>query len=466
MNSLSRFLRREQEGQAIVLIALVLLVLFMFVGLAVDAGQLYSARRTMQEAADSAAYAGAVVVYQGGTHSPTGSCGSTTTSTTTDGYLAAVNDGTKNGFTDGVSGVVLTINNPPTSGPYCGDGRYFEVTIQTNVRTSLVPAESGLTTVRVRGVAGAEPLNNGYAIMALDPAVNGPLPSGSAFYADDTAYINLTGGGIVVNATGANAAYSKQGNCSQFTIQSPYGVDISGGKIGTWPSCPWPNNFTENTTQPQVPDPFAGYPPPSTSGLPVCTTLSSCQDVNGYQNPGVYKVSIGGAGGTTITLNPGVYILENGINASGNADIVSRNDASCAPTSTCGVFFYNTLTNYAQPGYPTGGSCGPINLAGNAVSTVNALSGRPDTDPLHVYNNFLVYQDSKCTATMSIGGNGSFTGSGTIYLPSAQFVFDGNNATLTGSQLVANDVNLQSGNITINFDGSNTAQPILPRLSE
>jgi len=27
-------------------------------------------------------------------------------------------------------------------------------------------------------------------------------------------------------------------------------------------------------------------------------------------------------------------------------------------------------------------------------------------------------------------------------------------------------VNIQSGNITINFDGGNTAQPNLPRLSE
>src|SRR5439155_10837563 len=334
MNSLSRFLRKEQEGQAIVLIALILLVLFMFVGLAVDAGQLYSARRTMQEGADSAAYAGAVVVYQGGTHSAAGSCGATSTSTTTQGYLAAVNEATKNGFTDGVGGVVLTINNPPTSGPYCGDGRYFEVTILANVVTSLVPAESGLTAVRVRGVAGAEPLNNGYAIMALDPGVNGPLPSGSAFYADDNAYINLTGGGILVNATGANAAYSKQSSCSNFTIQSPYGVDIAGGKIGNWPSCPWPNNFTENTAQPQVTDPFSGTPPPSTSGLPVCTSLNSpgCRDVNGYQNPGVYKVSIGGSGGTTITLNPGIYILEDGINAGGNADVVSRDDLSCSAT--------------------------------------------------------------------------------------------------------------------------------------
>ena len=45
----------SEGGQAVVLIAIVFLALTMAVGLAIDAGQLYSARRTMQEAADAAA---------------------------------------------------------------------------------------------------------------------------------------------------------------------------------------------------------------------------------------------------------------------------------------------------------------------------------------------------------------------------------------------------------------------------
>ena len=46
------------------------------------------------------------------------------------------------------------------------------------------------------------------------------------------------------------------------------------------------------------------------------------------------------------------------------------------------------------------------------------------------------------------------------------FAFDGNDATLTGSQLVARTVDIQNGNITIDFNNGNTAQPVLPRLSE
>src|SRR5437899_11832094 len=67
---------------------------------------------------------------------------------------------------------------------------------------------------------------------------------------------------------------------------------------------------------------------------------------------------------------------------------------------------------------------------------------------------------------MEIGGNGTFIGTGSIYIPSAQFVFDGNPSSLTGSQLIARTVNIQHGNISINYNPTTTAQPILPRLAQ
>src|SRR4029077_21126598 len=49
--------RRLQEGQAIVLIALLILVLFAMLGLAIDSGRAYVDRRDQQAAVDSAALA-------------------------------------------------------------------------------------------------------------------------------------------------------------------------------------------------------------------------------------------------------------------------------------------------------------------------------------------------------------------------------------------------------------------------
>jgi len=70
VKQMRRFFAGDEEGQALILGALTFLTMLFFVGLAVDAGQLYVAKRTEQEAADSAAFAGAVVLYQGGAQPP------------------------------------------------------------------------------------------------------------------------------------------------------------------------------------------------------------------------------------------------------------------------------------------------------------------------------------------------------------------------------------------------------------
>jgi len=66
VNTLLRFWFGDERegGQANVLLVIVLLGMIMMVGLAIDAGQLFVARRHMQEAADAAAFAGAVSLYR------------------------------------------------------------------------------------------------------------------------------------------------------------------------------------------------------------------------------------------------------------------------------------------------------------------------------------------------------------------------------------------------------------------
>ena len=64
MRTLRRFGRAGEEGQAIVLMAICMMGMLFAIGLAIDAGTLFVAKRTMQEAADSAAFAGGVVLFQ------------------------------------------------------------------------------------------------------------------------------------------------------------------------------------------------------------------------------------------------------------------------------------------------------------------------------------------------------------------------------------------------------------------
>ena len=424
---------RDEGGQAIVLGALMFMTLLFAVGLAIDAGQLFVAKRTQQEAADAATFAGAIVIYQAGANPPS-------LATVNAAKAAAVADATRNGYTDGVDNTTVFVVSPPTSGAYAGNVNHVEVIITRQVRTSLVPAEALLNPVRARSVGGAEPLNNGYAIMALN---RGNVPG--AFIDQNNADIHLIGGGILVNSTSPSAASNSQTDCNRFTI-SGGSVNINGSSGSAWPSTCTPAFPSVNTGVAQQPDPFAGFPPPWSIVLPICPSLAACRDLSGNQTPGIYQVSLGGAGNTTLTLNSGIYVLENGINASGNADIVS---------GPGGVFIYNTTANYPNPG----GGCSGLKLAGNAVSNLAPMT-------TGTYANLLVYQDPACSAGMTIAGNGTFTATGTIYVPSAPFTFNGNNATLTGSQLIANTVNIQNGNITIDYTGGTTSQPILPRIAE
>lgn len=430
MSGLARFWRgpSSEGGQALVLIAITLLGMLMAVGLAIDSGQLFVARRTAQEAADAGAYAGAVYIYQQGENPPSAA-------TQAAAAAAATYDVQRNGFSGDCA------NGSPTKvcvtvGTYQSDPHYVEVTIETQVRTSLVPAQSGLTTVRVRAVAGAVPLNNGYALMSLNRN-----NTDRALDVEANGRVTVTGAGILVNSTSPTGAYDVcSSTCPNVSSTGPINV------AGNWSGSGWSPTPASGTTQ--QPDPFAGYAKPSTTGLPVYTTLPT--PVNGAVtlNPGVYKVAISYAGSTDVTLTTGTYIIEAGMNGAGNLDFQS---------GAGGVFIFNTLMNYPNPG--VGDTCGGVRLTGNSETSLSPLASGP-------YANLLFYQDPACTQTFTIAGNGILTAHGTIYAPKAQVVLNGNNATLDGSQVVADTISVQSGNVTINFSTGSTAQPILPRLAQ
>jgi len=429
MRQLRRFFVSEgEEGQAVVFVALILLGMLFAVGLAIDAGTLYSAKRAQQEAADAAAFAGAVVLYQGGSADQA--------------RAAARADAATNGYVhDGIQTFVY-VNLPPQAGPYLNDTSHLEVIVTRNVKTALVPAQAALTLVRARGVAGTEGLQTGYAIMALDRG-----NTDGSFNVSSNGEIHVTGGGILVNSSSATAATSDQNSNTQFNITpNSRTIDIRGHQSGTWPS--------EINLQPghiQIPDPLAGAPAPRPAdlNLPICDSLLACQDGAGNQTPGVYTVGLNDQGNANIRLNSGVYILTRGMDLEGNAGITSNPG---------GVLLFNTYLGYpAAPG-PTP-TCSDVKLAGSGSVTLAAMTTPP-------WANLLFYQDRLCTTTLKIAGNGGFYGTGSVYVPSGKVQFDGNPSTLNGSQLIAKNVDVQNGNITINYNAATTAQPRLPRLAE
>lgn len=442
MTQLRTFLSGAQAelGQAVVLIAIVLLAMLMMVGLAIDAGQLYSARRTMQEAADAAAYAAAVTLYRGGAPAAA--------------FTAAAQDATTNGFTqDGIT-TWVTIQQPTTA-PYNTD-RFVEVVIQRDVKTSLVPAQAALNRVTVRAIAGADSLNNDYAIMALDRGA-----TNNAFVVGANANLNISGGGIVVNSTGGNAAANATPTSSwkiSCPSTNPCNIDIAGGTASTWPpASPGTPNYYEGMRagRPQVPDPFAGYLKPSTTSLP-CGTEAACTDRPGFGagsstlGTGIYTGNMAGK-----NLCHGIYILKGG----GMGGDIGVDTTSIDPVTgdVCDgkVFLFNTMTSYPA----LGGTCSSMGVSGNHDITMYAMTTAP-------YAGMLIYQDPACTAPMVFGGTSFLLqATGTIYLPNAQFTANGQ-PTINGGQIVAKTIDLQNSTLNLNYTPGTSAQPILPRLTK
>ncbi len=147
---------RSESGQVLVIVSLIIVTLIACTALASDVGFLRNLRRQMQTAADAAAIAGAREIFSGN-----------------DGEVntAAATDATTNGFTNGVNGVTVTINNPPTNSSYSninGNAQDVEVIINKAQPTFFMRA-MGISTVNVAARAVAGPENSPYCVYLLSP---------------------------------------------------------------------------------------------------------------------------------------------------------------------------------------------------------------------------------------------------------------------------------------------------------
>jgi hypothetical protein len=118
--------REKQAGQAVVLVAAVLLLILLpIMGLGIDFGYFRYQEVQLQTAADAAAIAAAGELSYG----VTCSCNAV--------QAAGQNASAANGFASGAGGATVTVNNPPQSSqdPNSGNANYVEVVITQNEPT-------------------------------------------------------------------------------------------------------------------------------------------------------------------------------------------------------------------------------------------------------------------------------------------------------------------------------------------
>jgi Flp pilus assembly protein TadG len=397
----------DRSGAAAVTISITFTALVGFAALGTEVAEWYSIRRTMQGAADSAAYSAALAKWNGANSS----------AFTSEGHSVAGSYG----FVDGTNGAVVTINNPPASGNHTTDSHAVEVIVSRPQPLQLARMFLGNSpTLTARAVATLNP-NGSACVLALDRS-NVTDVSGNG-----NTTLNLNSCNLYVNSP-SNSALNLVG---QATINAEAAF-ISGNYTTSGQAS---LNTTAGTFTGAAPanDPYADVSIPSYSGCNE-TNLS----VSGKNNPKTLTpgssgvmVLCGGVsvtGNGSLTLSPGIYIMDGGsFSVSGNSTIYG-NGVSIILTSSSG-------SNYAT-----------ASISGGATVTLNPTTAAP-------LAGVAIYQDRNAPQS----GTDSFTGgttqniTGAIYFPNQSVTFNG--GTSTGgaicTQIVASTITF-NGNAAFN----------------
>jgi len=402
--------------------ALLMTTLLGLAGLVLDGGMMLSWRRRAQSAADAAALAAIIDVFQGRLRE--------------DAVLTAID---YVHVRHQLPGATVEVNCPPTMGDYStdmvGDDLYLEVIVTLDIDTFLIQILDGIDNkqkVVARAVAGMEPRGSGVGAIALDPrAIPGlAVDGGASLSVDNAVIINSRGSGYGAHgeyidygyktyaATASNNSFFEAGY-----IQVHGGVDdpVNYRNIDPLKSSPL---FTGASISP---DPLASLPIPGTipgdgADFTLWGVVSAGNGDVEILQPGIYE-NITINNGADVTFLPGIYILSptlpnQGLAINGDPTIVAE-----------GVMFYVTGSNYMVDGYapgfndlwdgalelnPNTGSLpatGPnegsnvdfatvkINIGGGNVSFT------PYDDPInpnHPFNGILFYQRRRSESAISL----------------------------------------------------------------
>ena len=421
---------RDDSGQLIILAALSMTVVLGLVAFATDIGLLFRSKEVLQNAADSAAIAGAAELAYGDT------------------TAAARTDAAQNGITNGVNGAVVTVNNPPLSGPNTGDASYVEVLVSQPQTTVFMKMFSkGSVTVGARAVAAAAPSASCVDTLQSNPQTptgkKGALVTVPGIAISGGAFLTLPSCGIIDSASSSTDALDVTG-----------GAGISATAIGVVGGATLHNGAsvtpTPVTNIPAISDPLAATvsPPPSADYASGCLADPSITKSTtiGPSSPSGYVCYNGLSfpkGSPTVTLNPGLYI----INGQGSANAYSLNVASGTIMNGTGVTFYFV-------------NSGSFTISNGAVLNLSAPSSGS-------YSGLLFYQDPTDTESDSFVGGSSGVLNGIFYLPNANLTFQNGNSSTFSTDLIVGSLAM-SGAATLHpyvaIGGSSVLSS--PRLAE
>lgn len=431
----------SESGQVLVITSLSMLVLLGTMGVALDAGMLFRAKRTVQIAADAAAVAGALDFRY---------------NASVDSAVAAGKAGAaENGFTDGVNGVVVSINIPPKYGETAGKSGYIEAIVQYPSPTyfmRLMGFDSvDMATRAVAGTGSTYACIWSLAKSGADVSINGSAglnTPGCSIYDDSAASnaLTLSGGGtITAKSIGIVGGYSLSNNSNLVPIPT----------TGLAPAA----------------DPLAGLSVPSIA-TDTCTSSNCNISVSGSTSitlqPGTYS-SVSNTGGGTITFAPGDYIITGSVTSSSNGGIVFgagnyaiggdlTDTGGSSMTFGSGLYCVGGKLNLSGSGTISGAGVTFYTESSTSVSGGSNISLSAPTSGS--YSGVLFFQARNDSSTLTISGSSGTMVQGILYAPTAAVTLSGSGSGTSMSLDVVTDTLTVTGNGT--FTNSNYAEEINP----
>ena len=449
-NSRQHVLRRNhRHGTVLVVTAIVLIALVGLLGLVIDGGQMMTAHRSTQTAADAAACAAAMDLSTGKSNAA-----ATATATT---FVQQYN---------GLATATVTVNIPPASGPHLGKSQYAEAIVSRVVQVWFMPVLGVVKhqTVTARAVGGFEGSSNGAGVMLLDPTARpGFYSDGSAFLrVNGSVLINSNGGGMTQSGTPINngnsgSAISTSGAAKLIasSIQSVGGISAAPGS-GVQNYSGSANPLTTGVSP--APDPLLNLATPTIANGAVATNYPAVNLANANTatlSPGIYP-SINIQGSAQVTMNPGIYIITGGGVNVGNAGQLNGT----------GVMIYNTGSDYnVSTGLPDSGdlsqsppAAGSATFGGLTLAGSGIINLTPINNASSVFNGMGYYQRRLNTQPFVQTGASSIAPfKGTIYAKWSQVQLYG--SSTYSAQFIVGSVHI-SGGTSINVDatGQNLAK--------
>ena len=464
---------RKQSGQAVVLVAVAVVVLTAILALALDGGGIYLDRRQIQNAADSAALAGAELLMTVPPSYPSI-------------HNQAIRNLVKNLPGTSTSGTVCSAScpNQPTIGTVSGGigtinlgaGYFVQLSVTTSYtyqatvwhthQVAVAPIHGFQSTITLSARATAQNANLPYAVVLLQ----GP---GSAQYHDlsissSTAVLALQGGGgagarggLFSNAdidpgTGIPAiTFSPSGNAGDLWAVNESGNDqnllnTAGRVTGQQTAGTLPRSAS-HLDSPKYPEPA----PPSATFNGTTVTSGTA-----YLCPGQYTSQITVQSGATAILFPGVYQVQSGgVNVQGTLRTLTSAEL---PISGCG----QTVTSGADLGVII--EVRPDNVSGNTQCNKNQFaaggSSTVTLTPSVKYFNVSLYIEpypswqSICTYQV-LGTNvvqfltgACYNIGGVLYGPADNMVMTGSACGTTVGQVIAWTLTVTgSGTLNVSF---------------